>query len=408
MNRIGVIGAGPAGIMASLAASDNNNKVYLIEKNEKIGKKLFITGKGRCNITNNKNIEDFFPNILRNNKFLYSSLYTLTNIDLMNFFEGEGLKLKVERGDRVFPQSDKSSDVIKILEKKIEEKNIELNLNTEVLEITKNEGIFNINTNKGSFSVDKLIIATGGKSYEATGSTGDGYKFAEKFGHSVTDIYPGLVGFTLSDPWISDLSGITLKNVELIMKIKKKQYKEFGDILFTMKGISGPIVLKLSSYILDNENVKLFLDLKPKLDHKTLDNRLLREFSENQNKEIKTVLQNLLIKKLIPVFLEEINMSEDKKINQITSQERERIIQKMKSFPLNFKEKAGFREAVITIGGISTKEINPSTMESKIVENLYFAGELINVDALTGGYNLQIAFSTGYLAGINAGGSNEY
>ena len=402
MNKVGIIGGGPSGMMAGISAS-KNNEVHILEKNEKLGKKLYITGKGRCNLTNGMDINDFFSNIIRNPKFLFSSLYNFTNYDLMYFFEKEGLKLKEERGGRVFPESDKSSDVIKTLTERLVYDGVNIHLNTEVLDISKEKDTFYVKTKDEVFTFDKLIIASGGISYPNTGSTGDGYVFAKKFGHKIHKPYPSLVAFILEDDFTSELMGNSLKNVELTMKIGKKKYSEFGEMLFTNRGISGPIVLSLSSRVLDNKDIKLSLDFKPSLTYKKLDNRLIREIEQNSNKEIKTVLENLLIKRFVKIFLDSLNIEEDKKANQITSEERQSMVERIKNFPLHFKELAGFNQRIITAGGVDTNEINPSSLESKLVSGLYFCGEVINVDALTGGFNLQITFSTGYLAGQNVG-----
>lgn len=398
--KVAIIGAGPSGVMAAIKASENA-EVYLFEKNEKIGKKLFITGKGRCNITNDREIEEFFPNILRNPKFLYSSLYTFTNKDLISFFNSRKLKTKVERGGRVFPESDKSSDVIKVLEKELTNRGVKIFYNSEISQVEKKGSLFTIQSKNKSLvnlHFDKLIIATGGRSYPLTGSSGQGYKFAKSFGHKVTKTYPGLVAFDLADDWTGQLAGVSLKNIELTMKIRGKEYSEFGEMLFTQNGISGPCVLSLSSYVGDNRP-ELSLDFKPALSREKLDDRILREFDKAGNKELKTVMESLLIKSLISVFFRVCKVDERKKTNQIKKDERDRIVEYLKNFPMKFKSLADFNQAIITVGGVSTKEINPSTLESKLVEDLYFCGEIIDVDGLTGGYNLQIAFSTGYLAG---------
>lgn len=403
-DKICVIGAGPSGIIAAGIAASRGKDVTLIEKNEKIGKKLFITGKGRCNITNYSPIEDFFENVMKNRNFLYSSFYSFTNNDIINLLGKYGLKIKVERGNRVFPISDKSSDVIKALEKFLIENNVNLVLNTKVNSITMDKDKFIVKTNNQEMYFHKLIIATGGKSYPSTGSTGDGYKFAEILGHSVTRLRPSLVPIEVQENWLKSLQGLSLKNIKLSAFIKdKKVYEEFGEMVFTHYGISGPVVLSMSNYLHKHmeKKIKLSIDLKPALDKNKLDNRILRDFNINNNKQIKNALDDLLLQKLIPIIIDLADINSDKPVNQITKDERERLINSIKDFSFTFKSFRPIEEAIVTSGGISTKEINPSTMESKIVPGLYFAGEIIDVDALTGGYNLQIAYSTGYLAGCN-------
>ncbi|WP_353097125.1 NAD(P)/FAD-dependent oxidoreductase [Tissierella praeacuta] len=402
--RVCIIGAGPAGIIASGISGSRGKDVTLIEKNERIGKKLFITGKGRCNITNNSPIEDFFDNVMKNKNFLYSSFYSFTNNDIINLLKDYGLKIKVERGNRVFPESDKSSDVIKSFQKFLSANNVKLMLNTNVSSIDIEDGMFIVKTNNDKMIFDKLIIATGGKSYPSTGSTGDGYKFAEKFGHSITKIRPSLVPIEVKEDWIKELQGLSLKNVTLSAYSKKRLlYEEFGEMIFTHYGISGPIVLSISNYLYRyiNDGIQLFIDLKPALDNKKLDDRILRDFELNNNKKIKNALDALLPQKLIPTIIFLSGIDPEKPVNQITKEERLNLLDAIKKFPITFKSFRPIDEAIVTSGGVSTKEINPSTMESKKVSGLYFAGEVIDVDALTGGYNLQIAYSTGYLAGIN-------
>lgn len=402
--KICVIGAGPSGIIAAGIAGSRGKDVTILEKNEKIGKKLFITGKGRCNITNNSPIEDFFDNVMNNKDFLYSSFYSFTNIDIINLLERYGLKAKVERGNRVFPLSDKSSDVIKALNKFLIDNDVNIILNTKVNSINRVNDKFIIKSDNQEMLFDKLIIATGGKSYPSTGSTGDGYKFAEVLGHSITRIRPSLVPIEVQEDWLKELQGLSLKNVKLSAYIKDKNiYEEFGEMIFTHYGISGPVVLSMSNYLhkyLDKK-IKLSIDLKPSLDKNKLDNRVLRDFAENNNKHIKNALDDLLPQKLIPVVICLADINLEKSVNQITKDERERLINYIKDLSFTFKSFRPIEEAIVTSGGISTKEINPSTMESKIVPGLFFAGEIIDVDALTGGYNLQIAYSTGYLAGNN-------
>lgn len=400
--KVCVVGAGPAGIIAAGIAGSRGKDVKLIDKNERIGKKLFITGKGRCNITNNAPIEDFFDNVMKNKNFLYSSFYSFSNRDIINLLETYGLKTKVERGNRIFPESDKSSDVIKAFQKFLSDNKVNILLNTNVNSIDIKNRKFIVNTNNDEMTFDKLVIATGGKSYPSTGSTGDGYKFAETFGHSITKIKPSLVPIEIKEDWIKDLQGLSLKNVNLSAHSKKRLlYEEFGEMIFTHYGISGPIVLSISNYLYRyiNDGIRLLIDLKPALDNKKLDDRILRDFELNNNKKIKNSLDDLLPQKLIPIIIFLADIDPEKIVNQITKEERLKLLNSIKEFPLNFKSFRPIEEAIITSGGVVTKEINPSTMESKLVEGLYFAGEVIDVDALTGGYNLQIAYSTGYLAG---------
>lgn len=393
--KVAVIGGGPSGMMASFVGG-KNHEVTLFEKNEKLGKKLYITGKGRCNLTNYLEASEFFPNIVRNAKFAYSAIYSFDPFMTIDLFESYGLKLKVERGNRVFPKSDKASDVIKTYEKMLKDRNIEIKLNTEVFSLEKNED-FIINK---KFHFDKIVLATGGLSYRETGSMGDGYKFAKNFSHEIIETLPALCGVESENPL--DLAGLSLKNVEVsAYEGEKLIAKEFGEMIFTHKGVSGPIILSLSSKINRRKNLKLFLDLKPALDHNKLDARLLRDFENNPNKEIKNVLINLLPKDLIKYILEASKISEDKKINQISKEDRENLRNSLKSFDLKFKNLEDINRAIVTSGGISTKEIDPHTMESKKVKGLYFAGEIIDIDALTGGFNIQLANATGYLAGLN-------
>lgn len=393
--RVAVIGAGAAGMMAAAVCEAD---VVLFEKNEKLGKKLFITGKGRCNLTNARDISEYFDSINRNPKFLYSALYTFTNENVMEKFESYGLKLKIERGDRVFPSSDKSSDVIKTYEKMLRDNNVEIRLNTEVRKITKVDDQFDID---GEL-FDRVIIACGGISYKSTGSTGDGYKFAQKFGHKIVELKPALSPILLNMD-CTDLAGLSLKNVELnVFSGKKKISSEFGEMLFTHNGVSGPIVLRTSSLINRKENIKLFLDLKPALDRQTLDKRILRDFEEFKNKDISNALKNLLPKKMIDIVLKSANIKIYKKVNEISKEDRANLVESIKNLNLKYKSIMDINTSIVTSGGVDTSEIDSSTMESKLVKGLYFAGETIDIDAMTGGYNLQLANSTGYLAGINS------
>lgn len=401
--KIGIIGGGPAGIMAAGIAASRGLDVILIEKNERIGKKLFITGKGRCNITNAAPIEDFFDSIITNKNFLYSSLYSFTNEDIINLLGDYGLRTKIERGNRVFPESDKSSDVIKAFTKFLNDKNVEILLNSKVEKIIYKNNSFSVYIGDKEYIFDKLVIATGGKSYPATGSTGDGYVFAKRIGHTITEIKPSLVPIEINAPWIKDLQGLSLRNVNLkVYNGKKLLHEEFGEMVFTHYGISGPIVLSISNYIHNkNGDIRLSLDLKPALDNEKLDNRIIRDFEKYSNKQLKNALNDLIPQRLIPWIIEYSDIDPEKVVNQITKEERTRLYTTIKNFDMEFKAFRPIEEAIITSGGVSVKEIDPSTMESKLVPNLFFAGEIIDVDALTGGFNLQIAFSTGYLAGMN-------
>lgn len=402
--KIAVIGAGPAGMSAAFFASKNSD-VTLIDKNEKLGKKLFITGKGRCNLTNSRDVSEYFDEIPRNEKFLYSALYSFSNAQTMDLFESYGLKLKEERGNRVFPKSDKSSDVIATYQKMLKSQKVDIKLHSEVLDIVKKENKFIVKTNKEVLEFDKVIIATGGVSYSSTGSTGDGYKFAETFGIKTEKRVPALVPITLKDNFLEELQGLSLKNVSLkTYKNKKLCHEEFGEMLFSHFGITGPIVLKTSSIINRFNKIKLTIDFKPAIDENVLENRIIKDFEKYINKEIKNALFDLLPKKLIPVVIEKANIDETKAVNQITKEERLRLVNTIKDFPISYSGLLDINTAIVTSGGISIKEIDPSTMESKKVEDLYFCGEVIDVDAFTGGYNIQIANSTGYIAGSSAAG----
>lgn len=396
-----VIGGGPSGMMAAIAASEKH-KVILIEKNEKLGKKLFITGKGRCNVTNAKDISEFFDNIPGNANFLYSALYTFSNVNTMEFFENAGVKLKIERGERVFPESDKSSDIISALKRKIEEKSIKLILNTRVTKLnTKANVITSVTTDKSEeIKGDFFLICTGGLSYPQTGSTGDGYNFAKKFGHNIINPVPSLVPIVVSDPWIKELQGLSLKNVEIeIRQNKKILYRNFGEMLFTHYGISGPIVLSGSRVVNFYKGLKAIINLKPALSEGELDKRIQKDFIKYINKDFKNSLSDLLPSKLIPVIIELSNIDPDKKVNTITKEERKKLVHLLQNLELNISGLRPIEEAIITAGGVDVKELDPSNMKSKLIKNLYFCGEVIDVDAYTGGFNIQIALSTGYLAG---------
>ena len=402
--KVVVIGGGAAGCMAAYMAAKNGHSVTLYEKNEKIGKKIFITGKGRCNVTNACDITDFFENIPTNSKFLYSAVYSFTNQDVMDFFVEAGCPLKVERGDRVFPVSDHSSDVISALKRKMTEVSVEVKLNTEVKELCiENAGVSGVVLSDGKkISADAVVVATGGFSYQTTGSTGDGYKWAEKSEHKIVEPIPALVPLETKEDWTKSLQGLSLKNVSLSFRNGKKViYEGFGEMMFTHFGITGPLVLSASSYLKSASGVQAYLDLKPALSLEQLDKRLLREFDENKNKQFKNSIGSLFPTKLVPVMLSLSGIHPDKKVNEISREERRSFAELIKELPMTVTGTRDFKEAIITRGGVSVKDINPSTMESKKIQNLYFAGEVLDVDGLTGGFNLQIAWSTGALAGNN-------
>ena len=405
MKKVIVIGAGPAGMMAAITAA-KNNKVILLDGNEKVGKKLFITGKGRCNVTNSKDISEFFDFIPGNPHFLYSALYSYTNEDTISFFESQGIKLKNERGGRVFPASDKSSDIIKGLMKEINKNNIELKLNSLVTNIKfSNNKIEAVEVNNQYYiNADHFIIATGGVSYPSTGSRGDGLRFSKSLGHNIIKVKPSLVPIELKNTWIKFLTGLTLKNIEISLfndSLKKPIYKNQGEMLFTSYGLSGPIILKASRYIENDKNYSLFIDLKPALTHDELDKRVQKDFKKYINKDFKNSLDELLPQKLIPIIISLSNIEENRKVNEITKEERKNLVNLMKGLKVSIKGLRPIEEAIVTSGGVDTLEIDPSTMKSKLIDNLSFAGEVIDVDAFTGGYNVQIALSTGYLAGSN-------
>ena len=413
MSKVLIIGGGAAGMMAAAFAAKNGNRVEVFEKNEKLGKKLFITGKGRCNITNAADLEDFFPAVTSNPKFLYSAFYSFTNEQVISFFEELGVKTKVERGGRVFPVSDHSSDVIQALKSEMERLGVKINLNAEVKELIteKNctietvDGIRLVSGKK--ISGDAVIVATGGISYPSTGSTGDGYRFARRCGHKVSELSPSLVPMEVKEWYAGELMGLSLRNIEIrITDGKKKLYQEFGEMLFTHYGVTGPVILSASSVVgkkLKDTELTLHIDLKPALTEEQLDKRVLREFETNHNRQFKNAVDSLFPSKLRPVIVELSGIPEEKKVHEITKEERLRFVRLIKDFTMTLTGLRGYNEAIITKGGVSVKEIDPGTMESKLIKGLYFAGEVLDLDAVTGGYNLQIAWSTGYLAGMNAG-----
>jgi len=410
-----VIGGGAAGMMAAIAAAGQGAEVTLLEKNEKTGKKIYITGKGRCNLTNACKKEAFFEHVISNGKFLYSAFHQMDNRMVMDFFEKAGCRVKEERGERIFPVSDHSSDVIAALNSQMKKEQVKVLLNTRVSGIVAkntedpvaNRSVQGVRLADGRLlKADAVIIATGGKSYEATGSTGDGYFFASGLGHTIKEIKPALVPFTVQEDWCKRMQGLSLRNVSVVLKSEKKKiYEGFGEMLFTHFGVSGPLILSASSYYVKKYKdmpVTLSIDLKPALTQEQLDKRLLRDFDENKNKQFKNSLDHLLPSKMIPVIIELTGISPDKKVNEITRQERVRLSELLKNLTMTVTGTRDFAEAIITQGGVNVKEVNPSTMESKLVKNLYFAGEVLDLDAVTGGFNLQIAWSTGYLAGLSA------
>lgn len=414
--KVIVIGGGPAGMIAAINAAEKGHSVTILEKMESLGKKLLITGKGRCNITNNAPMEEFMQNIPENSKFLYSAFNNFTNKDIIKFFNKQGVPTKVERGERVFPVSDKAEDVLNALKHKMNELNVHIKLNFNVTNIvTKDsqaigiEGKYKGKTEK--ILADKIILATGGKSYPVTGSTGDGYKIAQKLGHTITPLKPSLVPLTCEEQSkiiCQELQGLSLRNVKIkITDENKVIYEDFGEMLFTHYGISGPIILSASAILVRYKNVenllkeskiKIHIDLKPALDEEKLDARILRDFENLKNKQFKNSLDNLLPRKMIETIIKNTKINPDKKISEITKAERKRIVHELKDFQLTINGFRSIEEAIVTSGGINIKEINPKTMESRIVKNVYFAGEIIDLDAFTGGYNLQIAWSTGYTA----------
>ena len=405
MSKVLIVGGGAAGMLASIFAARNGNEVHVFEKNEKLGKKLFITGKGRCNITNAGDMENLFENVVSNRKFLYSSFYSYTNEDVISFFETLGVPTKIERGNRVFPVSDHSSDVIGALSGEMKRAGVKVHLYTKVSKILTENGRFSGLEFAAGACVqgDACVIATGGFSYQTTGSNGDGYRFAEELGHTVTDIYPSLVPLAIEDEFVKELQGLSLKNVEAaIYDGKKKLYQDFGEMLFTHYGVSGPLILSGSSHIAKKageKKLKLVIDLKPALTEEQLDQRVLRDFEQNINKQFKNAVTRLFPAKLIPVMIERSKIDPEKKVHDISREERQSFVKLIKHFEMTISGLRGYNEAIITKGGVKVKEVNPGTMESKLVPGVYFAGEVLDLDALTGGYNLQIAWSTAYAAG---------
>lgn len=391
-------------MFAAVHASDKGHEVHLFEKNEKLGKKLYITGKGRCNITNACDVEELFQAVIGNPKFLYSSFYTYTNQDVIDFFENEGLATKIERGNRVFPVSDHSSDVIRTLSEAMRKRGVQVHLNQKVEKVLQKDGTFDgiVLEDGKTVKGDSCIIATGGLSYPSTGSTGDGYRWAEALGHKVTEQSPGLVPLETKESWVKALQGLSLRNVNVtVLDGRKKYYEEFGELLFTHFGVSGPTVISASSIvgqILKKKELTLTIDLKPALSEEQLDKRLLRDFEEQKNKQFKNALGGLFPSKLIPVMVELSGILPEKQVNAVSKEERHSLVRLIKNFAMTLTGIRGYNEAIITRGGVSVREIDPGTMESKKVKNLYFAGEVLDLDAVTGGYNLQIAWSTGYMA----------
>jgi predicted Rossmann fold flavoprotein len=405
MKRIAVIGAGPAGLIAAAFAKTEDTSVEIFDRNEKAGKKLYLTGKGRCNITNIASLDEFMRNIPRNPRFLYSAFDGFFNNDIIDLIEAQGVPTKVERGGRVFPESDKSSDVIRALVKHTTGKGVIINLNARVRTVRKSGDNFVLTLFDGTDRrFDAVIIATGGLSYPSTGSTGDGYEFARSFGHSVTKTVPSLISLITEESWPGELAGLSLKNVTLTAyKGKSKVYSELGEMLFTHHGVSGPLVLSASTRIADEPaGARLMIDMKPALDEQTLEARIMRDLEANKHKQMKNAIMGLLPSRMVPIVLALAGIDPEKTTDVFTKQGRKSLVSVLKGIPLTVKEAAPIEEAIITRGGVSVKEIDPRTMESKLVPGLYFAGEVLDVDAYTGGFNLQIAYSTGAAAGSAA------
>ncbi len=406
MSKVIIIGGGAAGMLAAVGAGENYNEVHIYEKNEKLGKKIFITGKGRCNLTNASDMTEIMNNIVTNSKFMYSAFNAFDNKDIVDLLNEQGIETKVERGNRVFPVSDKSSDVILGLKRKLNELGVNIHLNTSVKDI-----IIEDNAVKGVLlpdgtedECDYVIVATGGYSYQSTGSDGDGYRFAKESGHKVTDIRPALVPLETRERYPKDIMGLALKNIRVDFIIDGSvMYSDFGELLFTHFGLSGPVILSGSSYVSkalgEGKKAVVSIDMKPALDFDTLDERILRDFNDNINKDFRNSLNNLLPKNIIPIVIDESGISPYKKVNEITKEERKKLVETIKGLKLHIKGTREFNEAIITQGGVSVSDIRPKNMESKLVLGLHFAGEVLDVDALTGGYNLQVAWSSGYAAG---------
>ena len=407
MAKVIIIGGGAAGMIAAYSAALTSKQVILLEKNEKLGKKIFITGKGRCNLTNASDMNTVMENVVSNKRFLFSAFKNFTNEDIMNLVENNGTKLKIERGNRVFPVSDHSSDIIKSLENAIRDLHVDIRLNTKVDElIIENDRCIGVTIGKNKIMADAVIVATGGMSYQATGSDGDGYRFAKEAGLSVSKLYPSLVPFNIEGERIKALQGLSLKNIHAyIYNDKKLVYDEFGEMLFTHFGVSGPVIISASA-VIGNKNIKgyrLSIDLKPALDDEKLDERILRDFAEQKNKSLKNSLNKLFPAKLIDDVIFQSKLDPDKKVNLLTKEERHSLVHATKNLEYVISSTRGFNEAIITKGGVEVSQINPKTMESKKIKGLFFAGEVLDLDAFTGGYNLQIAWSTGYAAGEGAG-----
>lgn len=404
---IAVVGAGAAGIMAAISAGQLKKNVVLVERNASLGRKILLTGKGRCNLTNAAPVETFIEKFGKQGPFLRTAFFVFFNRDLMDFFKSNGLVLKEERQGRVFPEDDRASSVVKVLEKALADNNVRILYDSRVMEIKRKGGSFRLGLGGGAFLAKKVILATGGASYKATGSTGDGFRIAKTLGHTFAALKPGLVPLTTKEGWVKDLQGLTLKNIRVTFECEKyKITSEVGELLFTHFGVSGPLILDLSNEIVEllweKKQVNLFIDLKPGLTIEQLDNKLLREIEAHGSINIKNMLKEMLPLKLAPVFINLLKLDAAKRINQLAQKERQAIINLLKGFKLTISGTLPLEEAMVTLGGISTKEIDPRTMESKAVPGLYFAGEIINAHASSGGYNLQQAFSTGYLAGEKA------
>ena len=413
MKKVIIIGGGAAGMMAAISASEAGKKVIILEKNEKLGKKLFITGKGRCNVTTACPPEEFLNHVMTNPRFLYSSFSRFNNEDMIAFLNTAGLKTKVERGQRVFPFSDHSSDVIQTLKRQCEKNRVIIRYHARVTDILLNDeqtAFSGVRLEDGEIITgESLIMACGGNSYASTGSNGEGYLLAESIGHTIKPVYPSLVPFVMKETWCKDLMGLTLKNVSITVKNGKKSiYEGFGEFLFTHFGVSGPLVLTASTCLgkyqkpLEEGKLRLILDMKPSLTMEQMEKRFLREFDTYRNKNISNVIERMLPKKMVPIFLRIADIPEDKKVHSISKKERHRMMELMKGLEMHIEGVRTFDEAIVTRGGVNVKEVSPTTMESKLVKNVYFAGEMLDLDAVTGGFNLQIAWSTGYVAGQNA------